>query len=70
VIHNDRVKGTIFGTKATVHADIRVNVELSWFWNRATGVRVIGTNDPNTLRRADFGTDSARSAALFHLPIW
>src|SRR6266498_3172236 len=41
VIHDDRVKRTIFCAEATVHANIHVDVELGWLWDRASRIWVV-----------------------------
>src|SRR5690349_1862977 len=65
VIHDDRVEGTVLGAEATVHADVYVDIELGRLGDRAAGSRVVRAHDPDTLRRADLGTNTARGAALF-----
>ena len=57
--------GQYSDAEATVHADIRVDVELGRLGDGATRFRVVGTHDPDTLRRTDLGADATGGATLF-----
>src|SRR5581483_5077986 len=51
------------------HADVRVNKEFGRLRDGAACLRVVGANDPNALRRADFCTNPAGCTANFLLSI-
>src|SRR6185503_20424510 len=52
-----------------VHTDIYVNEKFGRHGDRAARLRVVRTHDPDTLRRADLGTDSAGGAKYILLSI-
>jgi len=53
----------------TVHANIGIYEKISWLRNGPAGLGIIGPDDPDALRRADFGTDATGSAADFLLAL-
>ncbi len=63
MIHFDGIKGAILRTQTTVHANIRINGELSGVGNGTTGVGVLGPDNPDALGWTDLGADTAGSAA-------
>src|SRR5690606_24488232 len=56
--HLNRVEGAILGAIATVHADVDVDIKSLWFGLGTACLGVVAAHNPNTLGRADFGTDT------------
>ena len=67
MIHLDRVERTILRAKATTHANININRKLSRVGDRPPGVWIVGTHNPDALRRAYFGADTTRCATILNL---
>src|SRR5690606_6129045 len=70
VIHLDRVERAELCAEAAVHADVDVDVELFRLWDGAAGFRVVGADDPDALRRADFRADAAACAPVVTGALW
>jgi hypothetical protein len=63
MVHDNRVEGAILRAEAAIHAYIGVDEELCGLGNRPPGARIVRTDDPDALGRADLGADPARCAA-------
>jgi hypothetical protein len=63
MIHFDGVKRAKFSAQATIHTNININKEFLWFglW---TPTRKLASDDPNALRWAYLGANSAGSAPV------
>ena len=62
MIHFDGVKWTIFGAQAAVHTNIGIYVEFGRVRDGSSGGWVGGADDPDALRWADLGADTAGGA--------
>src|SRR5690242_19400005 len=64
MIHLYRIKGAELGTVAAVHADVDVDEKFLWLRHRAACYRITAAYDPDALRRADLGADTAACAPV------
>src|SRR5271157_357349 len=69
MIHDDGIEWAVLDAEAAVHADIGINVKFCRLSDGPTRLRVIGANDPDALRRANLGANSARRATDFFLAV-
>src|SRR5690606_13219244 len=64
VVHLDRIERAKFGAQPAVHADVDVDKKRLWLRNWPLGLRVLTAHDPDTLRRANLGADTAARAPV------